>query len=46
MSSRQLAGETALRASLMGSELAGTVTAHPMAGHGYDYDVPRWPDVM
>ena len=34
------AGETALRASLMGSEMAGTVTAHPMAGHGYDYDVP------
>ena len=24
----------------MGSEMAGTVTAHPMAGHGYDYDVP------
>jgi isoleucyl-tRNA synthetase len=34
------AGETALRASLMGSEMAGTVTAHPMAGHGYDHDVP------
>ena len=34
------AGGTALRASLMGSEMAGTVTAHPMAGHGYDYDVP------
>ena len=34
------ARETALRASLMGSELAGTVTAHPMAGHGYDHDVP------
>ena len=23
-----------------GIEMAGTVTAHPMAGHGYDYDVP------
>jgi isoleucyl-tRNA synthetase len=34
------AGGTALRASLMGSEMAGTVTAHPMAGHGYDHDVP------
>ena len=33
-------GETTLRASLMGYEMAGTVTAHPMAGHGYDYDVP------
>ena len=32
------AGETALWASLMGSEMAGTVTAHPMAGHGYDHD--------
>ena len=33
-------GKTALRANLMGYEMAGTVTAHPMAGHGYDYDVP------
>ncbi|MEK9849408.1 MAG: isoleucine--tRNA ligase [Candidatus Puniceispirillum sp.] len=27
-------------AAVMGHELAGTITAHPMAGHGYDYDVP------
>ena len=40
------AGETALRASLMGSEMAGTVTAHPMAGHGYDHDVPLLAGVM
>ncbi len=33
-------GKTLLRASLMGCEMSGTVTAHPMAGHGYDYDVP------
>ena len=33
-------GEIAPRASLMGCEMAGTVTAHPMADHGYDYEVP------
>ena len=32
--------ERALRANLMGHEMAGTITAHPMAGHGYDYEVP------
>ena len=29
-----------LQNKLMGSEMAGTITAHPMAGHGYDYEVP------
>ena len=32
--------ERALRANLMGHEMDGTITAHPMAGHGYDYEVP------
>ncbi len=32
--------DIALRASLMGCEMAGTVTAHPMADHGYNYEVP------
>ena len=32
--------EVELRANLKGREMAGTVTAHPMAGHGYDYAVP------
>ena len=27
-------------ARMTGAELAGTVTGHPWAGHGYDYDVP------
>ena len=27
-------------ASLKGADLAGTVCAHPLRGHGYDYDVP------
>ncbi len=27
-------------ASLKGSDLAGTICAHPLRGHGYDYDVP------
>jgi len=28
------------RATLSGRELAGTVAAHPLAGHGYDFEVP------
>jgi isoleucyl-tRNA synthetase len=32
--------ESRKRAQLVGHELAGTIAAHPMAGHGYDYDVP------
>ncbi|MEC7570773.1 MAG: isoleucine--tRNA ligase, partial [Pseudomonadota bacterium] len=27
-------------ARMTGADLAGTVTGHPWAGHGYDYDVP------
>jgi isoleucyl-tRNA synthetase len=27
-------------ARLTGADLAGTVTAHPLRGHGYDFDVP------
>jgi len=29
-------------ARLKGTELAGTVCAHPLRGHGYDYDVPAF----
>ncbi|WP_443646200.1 isoleucine--tRNA ligase [Candidatus Ponderosibacter sp. Uisw_141_02] len=32
--------ETKIRAHMMGREMAGSVAAHPMAGHGYDFDVP------
>jgi isoleucyl-tRNA synthetase len=32
--------ETKIRAHVMGRELAGSVAAHPMARHGYDFDVP------
>ena len=39
------AAETALGES-MGYEMAGTVTAHPMAGNGYEYDVPLLAEVM
>jgi len=28
------------RATLSGHEFAGTIAAHPLAAHGYDYDVP------
>ena len=34
------ASETKIRAHVMGREMAGSVAAHPMAGHGYDFDVP------
>ena len=34
------ASETKIRAHVMGREMAGSVVAHPMAGHGYDFDVP------
>ncbi|MFL2841247.1 MAG: isoleucine--tRNA ligase [Candidatus Puniceispirillaceae bacterium] len=34
------ASETKVRAHLMGREMAGSIAAHPMAGHGYDFDVP------
>ncbi|GGF15968.1 isoleucine--tRNA ligase [Aliidongia dinghuensis] len=30
-------------ATLPGSELAGTLTAHPLRGQGYDFDVPLLP---
>ena len=30
-------------ARFTGTELAGTVTAHPLRGQGYDYDVPLFP---
>ncbi|MEG3619037.1 isoleucine--tRNA ligase [Magnetovibrio sp. PR-2] len=38
----KVAGITAheVEATFKGSELAGTVCAHPFAGHGYDFDVP------
>ena len=34
------ASKTKIRAHVMGCEMAGSVVAHPMAGHGYDFDVP------
>ena len=34
------ASETKIRAHLTGREMAGSIAAHPMAGHGYDFDVP------
>ena len=34
------ATDTKLRDHLMGRDIAGSIAAHPMAGHGYDYDVP------
>ena len=34
------ASKTKIRAHVMGREMAGSVVAHPMAGHGYDFDVP------
>jgi len=32
--------ETVEIARLKGSDIAGTICAHPLRGHGYDYDVP------
>ena len=34
------ASKIKIRAHVMGREMAGSVVAHPMAGHGYDFDVP------
>jgi isoleucyl-tRNA synthetase len=34
------ASETKIRVHMMGHEMAGSIAAHPMAGHGYDFDVP------
>ena len=34
------ASETKIRAHVTGREMAGSIAAHPMAGHGYDFDVP------
>jgi len=34
------ANETKICAHVMGREMAGSVAAHPMARHGYDFDVP------
>ena len=34
------ASETKICAHVTGREMAGSIAAHPMAGHGYDFDVP------
>jgi len=36
-------GAWTVLATLKGEDLAGTVTAHPLRGQGYDYDVPLLP---
>lgn len=37
-----ISGHTVVK-SFKGEDLAGTVTAHPLRGQGYDYDVPLLP---
>ncbi|NDG37212.1 MAG: isoleucine--tRNA ligase, partial [Alphaproteobacteria bacterium] len=34
------ASDSKVRAQIMGRDIAGSIAAHPMAGHGYDFDVP------
>ena len=34
------ASQSRVRAQIKGRDIAGSIAVHPMAGHGYDYEVP------